>query len=328
VTVQDDIFAWVQGFEPWKQELFRRTSASPTLSAADRQEVIAMLLGEGDGDSSPREVTRDDLPGAEGGEEPMLIESLSDLQAVNKIADGQEIGFEQGLNVVYGGNGAGKTGYSRVLKHAGRTLRPESVLANVASPSRGAPSATVNVVVGGNPEAVRLDLEQPGPAMLGRICIADADADDRYLTGDTEVDYVPASLASVSRLADGLKAMTPQRHGRAYRIVWVVRYFDLEGRTCYAKPRWNGGRSTRPTRLGARAVGDGPRPDPAGVAPLLRHPPARRWHRRRRPRSRRRPHRRHDDLGLPPPALERSHEAIRGVIGQEMWEMRRCQLRR
>lgn len=207
MTVQDDIFAWVQGFEPWKQELFRRTSASPTLSAADRQEVIAMLLGEGDGDSSPREVTRDDLPGAEGGEEPMLIESLSDLQAVNKIADGQEIGFEQGLNVVYGGNGAGKTGYSRVLKHAGRTLRPESVLANVASPSRGAPSATVNVVVGGNPEAVRLDLEQPGPAMLGRICIADADADDRYLTGDTEVDYVPASLASVSRLADGLKAI-------------------------------------------------------------------------------------------------------------------------
>ena len=53
MTVQDEIFTWVQGFELWKQELFRRTSASPALSAADRQEVIAMLLGDGDGDSSP-----------------------------------------------------------------------------------------------------------------------------------------------------------------------------------------------------------------------------------------------------------------------------------
>lgn len=207
MTVQDEIFTWVQGFELWKQELFRRTSASPALSAADRQEVIAMLLGDGDGDSSPREVTRDDLPGAEGSEEPMLIKSLSYLQSVNKIEDGQKIGFEEGLNVVYGGNGAGKTGYSRVLKHAGRTLRPESVLSNVASSGSGTPSATVNIAVGGNPEAVRLDLERPGPAMLGRICIADADADDRYLTSDTEVDYVPASLAGVSRLADGLKAI-------------------------------------------------------------------------------------------------------------------------
>lgn len=166
-----------------------------------------MLLGDSDGDSSPREVTRDDLPGAEGGDEPMLVKSLADLRAVNKIQDGQEIGFEEGLNVVYGGNGAGKTGYSRVLKHAGRTLRPESVLANVASPGSEGPSATVNIVVGGKPQAVQLDLEQPGPAMLGRICIADADADDRYLTSETEVDYVPASLASISRLADGLKAI-------------------------------------------------------------------------------------------------------------------------
>jgi energy-coupling factor transporter ATP-binding protein EcfA2 len=207
VTVQDEIFAWVQGLDLWKQELFKRASASPTLPAADTQEVIAMLLGGSDGNSFPREVTRGDLPGAEGGDEPMLVKSLSDLRAVNKIQDGQKIGFEEGLKVVYGGNGAGKTGYSRVLKHAGRTLRPESVLANVASPSSEAPSATVNIVVGGKLQAVQLDLEQPGPAMLGRICIADADADDRYLTSETEIDYVPASLASVSRLADGLKAI-------------------------------------------------------------------------------------------------------------------------
>lgn len=40
------------------------------------------------------------------------------------------------------------------------------------------------------------------------------------------------------------------------RVVWVARYFDLEGRTCYAKPRWNGGRSTFARKGGAQEAID------------------------------------------------------------------------
>lgn len=207
MAVHDKIFEWVQKFEPWKQELFLRTSAAPALAEADVHEVIAMLLGESGTGAHPREVIRDDLPGADSSDEPMLVESLSDLQEVNAIENGQAIKFNEGLNVVYGGNGAGKTGFSRILKHAGRTLRPESVLANVALPGSGGPRATVNVRIGATRQGVKLDLGKPGPAMLGRICIADADAGDRYLTSDTEVDYVPGALASVSRLVDGLNAI-------------------------------------------------------------------------------------------------------------------------
>jgi AAA domain len=207
MTAQDQIFKWVQGFELWKQELFRRTSAAPELSDSDVREVAAILLGESTEASAPLEVTREELPGAEGAEEPMTVRSLTELKNVNAIDDGQAIEFEPGLNIVYGRNGAGKTGYSRILKHAGRTLRRETILANVATPGPGSPSATVGVTIGDRVEHVPLDLEAPGPALLGRICIADADACEIYLTSDTEVDYVPASLASVRRLGDGLKAL-------------------------------------------------------------------------------------------------------------------------
>lgn len=92
-----------------------------------------MLLGEAVEGGGPREVTRDDLPGAQGAEEPMAVHAISDLVNVNALADGETLPFEpQGINIVYGKNGGGKTGYSRILKHAGRTLHPEAILTNIA----------------------------------------------------------------------------------------------------------------------------------------------------------------------------------------------------
>jgi hypothetical protein len=208
MSIQDEIYRWVKTFESWKQELFLRAAVSPRLSEDDVREVTSMLLGEEVKGAGPREVTREDLPGAEGADEPMRVHSLSELKNVNAIADGQALEFgADGLNVVFGKNGAGKTGYSRVLKHAGRTLHRESVLRNVAEPTAGGPSATVGISIGEEPHSIALDLEAPAPAMLGRICIADARAGEVYLTSDTEVDYAPATLASVRRLAEGLRAV-------------------------------------------------------------------------------------------------------------------------
>ena len=112
-----------------------------------------------------------------------------------------------GLNVVYGKNGAGKTGYARIVKHAGRTLRRETVLANVAEPGSPRPSAKITVVIGEMVHPLPLDLESSPPSLLARICVADSLAGEEYLTSDTEVDYAPAALTSLNRLAKGLKAV-------------------------------------------------------------------------------------------------------------------------
>jgi hypothetical protein len=207
ISTQDEIFEWVRGLEPWKQELFRRTSASPDLSAEDLQEIATLLLEGSHASTGPREIRRDELPGADRGSEPMVVRAISDLRNVNAIDDGQKIEFGPNLNVIYGRNGSGKTGYSRILKHGGRTLHRESVLTNVRKGGAGSPSAVVTSTVGGQQDSVKLDLAKPAPASLGRICIADSDACDVYLTSETEVDYIPASLASMRRFTAGLKAL-------------------------------------------------------------------------------------------------------------------------
>ena len=45
--------------------------------------------------------------------------SLSDIQGVNKLAQNQCIKFSKNITVIYGENGTGKTGYSRILRSLG-----------------------------------------------------------------------------------------------------------------------------------------------------------------------------------------------------------------
>jgi ABC-type transport system involved in cytochrome c biogenesis ATPase subunit len=216
VSVQGEIFEWVQEFDSWKQELFIRAAAAPELAEGDAEEIVAMLLGEqGDG-ARPREINREDLPEADGADQPMVIEQITGIRNVNAIEDGQTLAFKPGgVNVVWGANGAGKTGYSRVLKKAGRTLYPEEVLTNVYTTDRGRPRATLVVKIGDEEHSEDLDLDADTLPLLARICIADARAGEIYLTKETEVDYVPTTLSSLSRLASGLnavKAALQQRH--------------------------------------------------------------------------------------------------------------------
>lgn len=208
MSAQDEIFKWVREFPPWKRELFIRAAAAPEISASDAELIASMLLGDGPDDVRPREIERSDLPTAEDAEEPMVIEMITGLRNVNALDDKQTLSFEaEGVNVVWGENGAGKTSYSRVLKKAGRTLYPEEVLANVYAEAGEGPRATLVVRVGDVTESHDLDLSGETPAGLGRICIADYRAGKVYLSDETEVDYVPATLAGLTRLADGLNAV-------------------------------------------------------------------------------------------------------------------------
>jgi hypothetical protein len=215
VSIQDEIFDWVQGFERWKQELFIRAASSPSLGEEDAEEIAGMLLGEQAEDARPREVRREDLPEGHADREAMVIESITGVCNVNAIERGQTLSFDPlGVNVVWGQNGAGKTGYSRVLKKAGRTLHVEEVLTNVYKDSGGRPCATLNIKVGEEERSEELDLDAQPPVSLARICVADSQAGQVYLTRDTEVDYVPAALSGLSRLAGGLDAVKAALAGR------------------------------------------------------------------------------------------------------------------
>src|SRR5690606_5696731 len=60
--------------------------------------------------------------------------SIGPVKHLNRLAEGQQLKFAvEGLTLVYGDNGSGKSGYARITKQLCRSLSKDKLLGNVFS---------------------------------------------------------------------------------------------------------------------------------------------------------------------------------------------------
>ncbi len=116
---------WVLTQSPWMRDAARRLFQNGRLEDRDFEDVLALLKSqEGIADPAgrvPQPLALEMVPMAGSLESSVTLLSLRNLTGVNAIAPDQQIDFApNGLTVIYGGNGAGKSGYSRVLRKACR----------------------------------------------------------------------------------------------------------------------------------------------------------------------------------------------------------------
>jgi len=130
-----DIFAaiieWAATLPVWEQDAVRRLIMNGEITDQDEEELIALIKSE--------DPTQVDLPAVPDPQPvsatAVSLISLEHICGVNALAPGQVLTFNHpnGLTVIYGDNGSGKSGYSRILKHACRTreAKPPIILSDV-----------------------------------------------------------------------------------------------------------------------------------------------------------------------------------------------------
>src|SRR5260370_30958986 len=119
------IAKWIETQKPWVSDAARRLSLNGKLEEADIVELLVMAkAGEGIGDpENPKPVllTAEVIPAEAPADSALTLLSLGKLVGINAIAEDLSLAFgPTGLTVIYGNNGAGKSGYSRVLRKACR----------------------------------------------------------------------------------------------------------------------------------------------------------------------------------------------------------------
>lgn len=81
------------------------------------------------------------------------LESLSEISGVNRLAKDQTVKFAKGVTIIYGENGVGKTGYSRILKSLGFSYDTnKTVLPNIFK-EKEPQSATIKFESNGQPKS-------------------------------------------------------------------------------------------------------------------------------------------------------------------------------
>lgn len=202
MAILQAILKWAEGLPAWQSDAIRRLFQNQTLSQKDIDDLYALLKAEyGIPDAQSRSAVRlsaDQIPsGASGGGHVTLL-AMKNLRHVNAIAEKQRLPFgAKGLTVIYGDNGSGKSGYSRILKRACRARdQAEPIHPNAAlPPSKGAAAdATFEILIADDAREVTWVDGKSAPEELSSLAIFDSRCARAYLDEEDDFSYVPYGL--------------------------------------------------------------------------------------------------------------------------------------
>ena len=140
-------------------------------------------------------------------EKALRLTALSDVANVNALAADQDILFHPRMTLLYGENGAGKTGYVRILKRLAAVRTVEAILPNIARPdATEAPSASITFEIGDTPDSFVWAGEEGVPPFT-QIDVFDAPSVDLHVDGELTYIYTPSELAVFRYTHDGIEAV-------------------------------------------------------------------------------------------------------------------------
>jgi energy-coupling factor transporter ATP-binding protein EcfA2 len=208
--LQRRIFNWSQGLPGWQRGLMRKLCDGP-LDEAGREQVLAVLCGEaGAGALPPLELAN--LPADEAEHGRVELRQIRDLRNVNRLAEDQVLRFGPGLNIVFGENGAGKSGYGRLCRRVCRSAEPGEVLHDVFDPGKAEAPQTAEFVlaVEGEERTVEVDLNAEAPRILSSMTAFDASCADVHISKSNTIEHTPRPLRLLKELAEAQDALAAE----------------------------------------------------------------------------------------------------------------------
>jgi len=202
VFLQKRIFNWSEKLPAWQRGLMRLLCDGP-LDEAARAQVLAVLRGDPDArELPPLELA--DLPADEGAYGTVELREIRNLQNVNSLAGDQALGFGPGLNIVFGENGAGKSGYGRLARRVCRAAEPGEVLHDVFDPGKAEAPQTAEFVlaVDGAERVVEVDLADEPDRILSAMTAFDASCAEFCITKSNTIEHTPRPLRLLKELVE------------------------------------------------------------------------------------------------------------------------------
>jgi energy-coupling factor transporter ATP-binding protein EcfA2 len=212
-SVLEAILEWSSDRPSWQRDALRRIVGKGRLEDNDFKELVQLCKagrGADVGDLKAIPLEKAHLPANPGQGAGVTLISVGDVSGANSLAPGQTLAFESsGLTVIYGDNGAGKSGYARILKRACRARFAGKIEANVYD-DQAPKTASANLTygIGGATQPVERWQDSPQPhAQLSAISVFDSECASVHLKDKNEVAFRPFGLDVPDELANACQAV-------------------------------------------------------------------------------------------------------------------------
>lgn len=198
---------WCAEQPEWISDALRRAAVTDEPNAADISAIACRVgLAHGvpaDGEHPCEPYNDDHLRPDQAVDDDVLICSVGPLEGVDRLLSDQELQFAlDGVTVVFGDNGSGKSGYARALRRLCQARVPIALQGDVYATGAAVERRVTYKFKKGDQEAVSAvwtDGENP-PTTLAGITMIDTENARVYVAGDSEILFLPPEIGCLTRL--------------------------------------------------------------------------------------------------------------------------------
>lgn len=214
MPILNDIIDWVENKPVFWQIAIDRLIRNNELTDNDISELkeickVDFGLSDFDFDEVDFDDLRDFANNATSSDD-IILSKISNVNNINALSKTSELEFaSNGLTLVYGDNGSGKSSYVSILKHACNTRgNKPKINDNLYDPTcfGNDKKADIEYTVDGiNFNTVNLINEVVNDSVLKSIDVFDTFSANHYIEGEDEIAFIPQGLSIVEKLAVCIK---------------------------------------------------------------------------------------------------------------------------
>jgi ABC-type hemin transport system ATPase subunit len=201
--VPDDIEVWLSERPRWLQTAAKQMIDRKTFPTDEEIALLAQLCRSEAGHD--KDVLFETVePGAlaqAAVRPPLRLNKIHKVQGVAAIKNGADLDFgSHNLTVIYGPNGTGKTGFSRLLKQVCGAKAKDDLYSNVFEDDAPPSAASIHVSVDGNPRDIDWTLKGGSIGLLKNVHVFDSKSASMYVCEKNEATYEPSRMRFISSL--------------------------------------------------------------------------------------------------------------------------------
>lgn len=197
-----DLMGWAAEQPDWVKDSLRRiaVAADHSIEQADADCILDNVRAAAGAGLTVHPMTAIDASHLGGGSveaRRTVLAQLGPVQNIDRLAGGQKLRMAGvGITLVYGENGSGKSGYTRIAKRLCRSLTSDQLRGNVFDAGGGPMRVLVRYQVGDD-AVIEIDWDPatPPPSQLRQISVFDSHNARLYVDSGNRIAYLPRELA-------------------------------------------------------------------------------------------------------------------------------------
>lgn len=205
MAIYDEIINWAANKPMFLRDAIRRLLNSQVLSDQDVEELKELLKKENgfeDITISPSPVSAANIPSNISTSDSVKLKGIESPHNITALSDRIPLEFStEGLSIVYGKNGSGKSSYSRILKKFCWSRDKNTILKKNAYSGDTTPqSVKIKFLIGSNEEEFNWNEGKDTDQRLNSIFVFDSKCADIYLNRENPAEYKPVGIDVLERL--------------------------------------------------------------------------------------------------------------------------------